>query len=61
VNAIRHPLRAVEHEAHALLEIERAGESAESIFIAVLSVAAIVVPIAAVMMVLAIGAAWLFA
>jgi hypothetical protein len=43
-----------------LIEIERAGEQPESIFIAVLSVMAVVLPIAAVMMVLAFGAAWLF-
>ena len=60
MSAIRHPLRGVEHEAHILLEIERAGERPESIFIAIASLVAVVLPICAVMMVLAFGAAWLF-
>ena len=60
MNAIRHPIRSMGREAHVLLEIERTGEEPESIFLAMLSVTAVVLPIAAVMMVLAFGAAWLF-
>jgi hypothetical protein len=57
-----HPARGLEREAHALLEIERAGERPdESLFLATASVMSIVLPIAAAMMVLAFGAAWLFA
>lgn len=59
MNAI-HPLATLEREANLLLEIERAGERPESIFIAMATVMSIVLPIAAVMMVLAFGAAWLF-
>jgi len=60
MNAIRHPIQSLEHEAHVLLEIERAGEQPESIFLAILSVIGVVLPICALMMVLAFGAAWLF-
>ena len=60
MNAIRHPIHSLEHEAHVLLEIERAGERPESILLAIVSVIAVVLPICAVMMVLAFGAVWLF-
>ena len=55
----RHPIQALEREAHVLLEIEGEGERAESIFIAVGAVMSVVLPIAAIMMVLAFGAACL--
>ncbi len=57
---LRHPLCSVLDEAHVLAEIERAGESGETPFIALLGVASVVLPLGAVMMVLAFGAAWLF-
>ncbi len=57
---LRHPVRSAIDEAHVLAEIERAGESGETPFIAMLGVASIVLPLGAVMMVLAFGAAWLF-
>jgi hypothetical protein len=50
----------LENEAHVLIEVERAGESGETPFLAVLEVMCVVVPIGAVMMLLAFGAAWLF-
>lgn len=55
-----HPIHALEREVHLLLEVERAGEQAESIFLALAGVMGVVLPIAAVMMVLAFGAAWIF-
>ena len=61
MNAIRHPIQSLEHEAHVLLEMERTGERPESILVAILSVMGVVIPICAVMMILAFGAAWLFA
>ena len=55
-----HPIQALEREAHVLLEIEREGERPESIFSAIGAVMSIVLPVAAIMMVLSFGAAWLF-
>jgi hypothetical protein len=55
-----HPVRSVLDEAHVLAEIERDGESGETPFIAMLGVASVVLPLGALMMVLAFGAAWLF-
>jgi hypothetical protein len=60
MNATRHPIKSLESEARTLLEIERAGERPESLFIATASVMGVVFPIGAVMMILAFGAAWLF-
>jgi hypothetical protein len=56
----RHPIRALEAETHALLEIQRAGDEAEALAIAIAMVVCVVVPIGALMMLLAFGAAWLF-
>jgi hypothetical protein len=56
----RHPVKALHAEAHVLLEIERAGDEAEALAIAIAMVVCVVVPIGAVMMLLAFGAAWLF-
>jgi hypothetical protein len=58
---IHHPLRSVRHEAHVLREIEEAGERPETPFIAIGLVAMFVLPIGAVMMLLAFGIPWLFA
>jgi hypothetical protein len=58
--AFRHPIRALEGEAHHLLEIERAGDRGETPFLAVAVVMSVVLPIGALMMALAFGAAWLF-
>ncbi|HWE81073.1 MAG TPA: hypothetical protein VG265_05460 [Gaiellaceae bacterium] len=55
-----HPLRTVRHEAHVLREIEEAGERADTPLIAIGLVAAFVLPIGALMMLLAFGIAWLF-
>lgn len=55
-----HPIETLEREANLLLEIERAGERPESLFIAMAAVMTIVLPIAAIMMVLAFLAGWLF-
>ena len=60
MNALRHPIKSLETEAHSLLEVERAGERPEAIFVSIASVMAVVFPIGVVMMVLAFGAAWLF-
>lgn len=60
MNAIRHPIHSLGHEAHVLIEIERAGERPESILLAIASVIGVVIPIGALMMVLAFGAAWIF-
>jgi hypothetical protein len=58
--ALHHPLRTLRNETHLLLEVERAGESGETPFLAIAVVASVVLPIGAVMMLLAFAAAWLF-
>jgi hypothetical protein len=55
-----HPVEAVRREAHDLLEVERAGERADTPLISIAMVACVILPLAAIMMVLAIGAGWLF-
>jgi hypothetical protein len=60
MNGLHHPVRSALDEAHVLSEIERAGESGETPFIAMLGVASLVAPLGALMIVLAFGAAWLF-
>ena len=55
-----HPIRRVEEEAQLLLEVERAGESAETPLIAIAMILMVLAPIGATMMLLAFGAAWLF-
>ncbi|HEX4518865.1 MAG TPA: hypothetical protein VH063_04705 [Gaiellaceae bacterium] len=57
---LRHPVRSVLHEAHVLAEIEKAGDSPETPLLAIVGVMSVVLPIGAVMMVLAFTAAWLF-
>ena len=59
-SGFRHPLRKLEDEAHALIEAERVGESGETPLIAIAMILTVLVPIAATMMLLAFGAAWLF-
>jgi hypothetical protein len=56
---IQHPVRVVESEVHHLREVERDGQSAETPLIALAAVAAALLPLAALMMVLAFGIAWL--
>lgn len=50
----------LEDEAHELSEIERAGEKEEAPLISIGMVMTVLLPIAATMMLLAFGAAWLF-
>jgi hypothetical protein len=54
------PIRKVEREADHLREIETKGDSGETPFIAILGLIFFLLPIGAVMMLLAFGAAWLF-
>jgi hypothetical protein len=58
---LRRPLRKVEDEAHHLREVEQVGASAETPFIAMLGLALFLVPLAAVLIGLGFGAAYLFA
>ena len=57
---LRHPMRSVEAEARHLHEVEQAGESAETPLVAILGLLLFLLPLAALLMVLAFGAAWLF-
>lgn len=57
---LRHPIRSAAHEAHVLAEIEKAGDRPETPLLAVVGVMSVVLPIGALMMVLAFTAAWLF-
>jgi hypothetical protein len=57
---LHHPIRALEHEAEHLRDVERLGESGGTPFIVLLAVASFVLPILALVMLLAFGAAWLF-
>lgn len=59
-SSLRHPVRALEDEAHFLLEIEQRGDEPATPFIAIAMVASVILPILAVMMLLAFGAGWLF-
>jgi hypothetical protein len=56
----RHPLGAAEAEAHHLHEVEQSGESGETPYVAVLGLLIFLLPIAVVMLLIALGAAWLF-
>jgi hypothetical protein len=56
---IQHPVRVVEHEVQHLHEIERDGQSAETPLIALVAVAAALLPLAALMIALAFAIAWL--
>jgi hypothetical protein len=58
--ALRHPIHALDDQAHVLAEIERRGESGETVLVSIVRVMCVIVPVGAVMMVLAFGAAWLF-
>jgi hypothetical protein len=49
-DALRHPVRKIEAEAHHLLELEEAGESGETPFIAILGVILFLLPIFALML-----------
>jgi hypothetical protein len=51
------PVRKVEDEVHHLHEVEQAGEAGETPYIAILGVLLFLLPIAAFMMVVALGAA----
>jgi hypothetical protein len=51
------PIRKVEDEVHHLHEVEQLGEAGETPFIAILGVLLFLLPIAALMMVVALGAA----
>ena len=53
-------MRSVEAEARHLHEVEQAGESAETPLVAILGLLMFLLPLAALLMVLAFGAAWLF-
>jgi hypothetical protein len=53
---VRRPVESVEAEAHHLHEIERAGDSGEAPFIAILGVFLFLLPIAAFMMIVAFSA-----
>jgi hypothetical protein len=53
---LRSPVKTIEGEAHHLHEIERAGESGEAPFIAILGVFLFLLPIAAFMMIVAFSA-----
>jgi hypothetical protein len=56
---LRHPLRRVENEAEHLLEIERAGESAETPAIAIFGIILFLLPIVLVILGLAFAAYYL--
>jgi hypothetical protein len=49
-DAVRHPVRKLEDEAHHLLEVEELGESGETPFIAILGVILFLLPIFLVML-----------
>ncbi len=55
-----HPIKKLEDEAHTLIEAEHAGETSATPLISIGMILTVLVPIAATMMILAIGAAWLF-
>ncbi|HEY4348701.1 MAG TPA: hypothetical protein VGM80_14030 [Gaiellaceae bacterium] len=55
-----HPLKTIHNEAHLLREMEQAGNNAATPLIAIGMILQVVVPLGAVMMLLAFGAAWLF-
>jgi hypothetical protein len=55
----RHPLRKIEAEAEHLREIERAGESAETPFVAILGIILFLLPIVVVVLGLAFAAYYL--
>jgi hypothetical protein len=57
---VHHPVRALEHEAEHLIDVERLGDSGGTPFIVLLGVASFILPILALMMLLAFVAAWLF-
>ena len=59
--SFRRQIRKLEGEAHELVEIERAGDREEAPLISIGMVMTVVLPIAVTMMLLAFGAAWLFA
>jgi hypothetical protein len=56
---MHHPIRAIEHEAHHLIEVEDAGESAETPLLALLGPASFLLPLAALIVGIAFGVAWL--
>ena len=57
--AARHPVHAVEAEAKHLHEVERAGESPETPFIAVLGVFLFLLPLFLILLGIAFGAYYL--
>jgi len=57
--AVLRPLRAVEEEAHHLREVEQAGESGETPFVAILGLILFLLPIFAVMLGAAFAAYYL--
>jgi hypothetical protein len=59
-DVLRHPLHAMSDEAHHLLEVEREGQSGETIIVSLGRVLCVIVPMLTLMMVLAFAAAWLF-
>ena len=56
---LRHPVRGVEAEAEHLREVERAGESGETPFIAILGIILFLIPIVAVVLGVAFAAYYL--
>jgi hypothetical protein len=57
---LRHPIQRIEAEAHHLREVEQSGESGETPAIAIAGLLLFLLPLAALFMILAFGAAWLF-
>ncbi len=57
---LRHPIRGIEAEAHHLHEREQAGDSGETPFIAVAGLLLFLVPVFALMLIIALVAARLF-
>jgi hypothetical protein len=56
---IRRPIKTIEDEAHHLHEIEQAGESGETPYIALLGVFLFLLPLAAFLMIIAFSAYYL--
>lgn len=54
-----HPIRSFGHATHHLREVERRGENPETPLLAMVGLAAFLLPLAALLMLLAFGAAWL--
>jgi hypothetical protein len=54
---LHHPLRRIEDEVQHLREVERQGESTETVVIALAGVALVVLPLALLMMALAFAIA----